>query len=342
MRALLVVLALGLFSVSEVLAQEQAPHKRNPLAPSLPQLSDEEENRLDETINRFIDYDSGKLRDGDGKQIVKDFQGLGPESTFALIRGLNRAAKIEHSCPAVTIARKLARILRSSRDLQLLLFARENIGAGITQSSHMGVIRDLRLLCMVRARAVEQAGDGVPRTDDEPSEPGSSSLRTEAPRRKKVRDMSVAELAEAAGKERGLRLRMVLAELGKHEGDQAIDALGSAAAAYDGDMRELAREMLARPLSALGRSELKKRLKDDRAEIRAAAARVAGENSIHVEAELIDLLEDQETEVRRDAHQALVKLSKGVDFGPKSSASEDKRKQAAGEWRTWLKQQSDR
>jgi hypothetical protein len=324
-------------------AQEQKAHKPNPLAPSLPQLSEEEEGRLDNTINRFIDYDSGKLRVGDGKQIVKGFQNLGPEATFALIRGLNRSARIDYSCPAVTIARKLARILRSSRDAQLLLFARENIGAGITESRHMGVIRDLRLLCMVRARAVEQASEGMQRTDpDEPEENGTTSLRTEGPKRKRVRDMSVAELAEAAAKERGLRLRMVLTELGKHEGDQAIDALESAAAAYEGDLRELARETLGHPLSALSRSELKKRLKDDRAEIRAAAARVAGDNGIHVEAELIDLLEDEEAPVRRAAHRAMVKLGKGADFGPRSSASTEERKQAVGQWRAWLKQEGQR
>jgi hypothetical protein len=341
MRAAFVALALGPFLVSGLAGQDEGRRKPNPLAPSLPQLSEEEENRLDETINRFIDYDSGKLRNGDGKQIVKDFQKLRPESTFALIRGLNRAAKIDHSCPAVTIARKLARILRSSQDAQLLLFARENIGAGITQSRHMGVIRDLRVLCMVRARAVEQAGVTL-QTDPEPEESGSTSLRTEVPKRKKVRDMSLPELADAAGKERGLRLRMVLTELGKHEGEQAVDALASAAAAYEGDMRELARDMLAHPLSALSKSELKKKLKDDRAEVRAAAARAAGANAVTVQADLIELLDDEEAPVRRAAHRALVQLGKGSDFGPKANASADERKQAAREWRAWLKQQSDR
>jgi hypothetical protein len=342
MRAALVALAVSPFLLSGLAAQDEGRRKPNPLAPSLPQLTEEEENRLDETINRFIDYDSGKLRDGDGKQIVKDFQKLGPETTFALIRGLNRAAKIDHSCPAVTIARKLARILRSSQDAQLLLFARENVGAGITQSRHMGVIRDLRLLCMVRARAVEQSGAASLQTDPEPEESSSTSLRTELPRRKKVRDMSVAELADAAGKDRGLRLRMVLNELGKHAGEQAIDALASAAAAYEGDMRELARDMLAHPLSALSKSELKKKLKDDRAELRAAAARAAGNNGVALQADLVELLEDDEAQVSRAAHRALVQLGKGVDFGPKANASADERKQAAREWRAWLKQQSDR
>src|SRR5438132_9515683 len=98
----LLALILGVFLFQDPPNRGQTTRQPNPLAPSLPQLTEEEEDRLDEVINRFIDYDSGKLRSGDGKQIVKDFQKLGPEATFALIRGLNRAARIDHSCPAVT------------------------------------------------------------------------------------------------------------------------------------------------------------------------------------------------------------------------------------------------
>src|SRR5207244_13235895 len=88
----------------------------------------------------------------DGKKAGAEFQRLGPEAIPALTRGLNRAAAIEHSCPAVTIAKKLDRMLRASNDAELLEFARENIGAGVTQSRHMGVIRDLRVVCIIRKR----------------------------------------------------------------------------------------------------------------------------------------------------------------------------------------------
>jgi hypothetical protein len=139
--------------------QTRTPRKPNPLAPSLPELTEDEENKIDEVINRFIDYDSGMLRDSGSRQAVADFQKLGPESIPALIRGLNRAAKIEHSCPAVTIAKRLARLLRSTKDPALLEFARENVGAGVTQSRHMGVIKDLKVVCMLRARTLAESGE---------------------------------------------------------------------------------------------------------------------------------------------------------------------------------------
>ena len=84
---------------------------RHPFAPSLPQLSDEEEEKLDQIIDRFILYDIGQLKGQEGKQALLDFQRLGPEATFALIRGLNRAAAINDSCPAVVISKKLRSIL---------------------------------------------------------------------------------------------------------------------------------------------------------------------------------------------------------------------------------------
>src|SRR5438309_7500923 len=126
---LLLTLTAVLMLANEPAVQTETARKPNPFAPSLPQLSDEEENQLDQTIDRFIDYESGKVRGPDAKKVLADFQKLRPEAIPALIRGLNRAAKIEHSCPAVIIAKKLARMLHATKDPELLEFARENVGA---------------------------------------------------------------------------------------------------------------------------------------------------------------------------------------------------------------------
>ncbi len=150
--------ALAALTVAAVLsAQQETPRKPNPFAPSLPLLTDEEEAKIDAVIDKFIAYDSGKLKGPEGRKAQADFIKLGPEAIPALIRGLNKAAKIEHSCPAVTIAKKLARMLRSSHDMELLQYARENIGAGVEQSRHMGVIKDLRMTCIVQMRAAGNA-----------------------------------------------------------------------------------------------------------------------------------------------------------------------------------------
>src|SRR5262245_46923238 len=110
---------------------EKSPRRPNPLAPSLPETTDAEEDAFDLIIDRFIEADVGRMKGPDAKRAVTDFQRLPPEATFALIRGLNKAAKIDHSCPAVTIARKLSGTLRTTRDPMLLDYARENVGAGV-------------------------------------------------------------------------------------------------------------------------------------------------------------------------------------------------------------------
>jgi hypothetical protein len=135
---------------------EATPRKPSPFAPSLPELTEEEEARLDAVIDRFIQYDTGKLRGPDAKKALEEFQKLGPEATFALIRGLNKSAAIDHSCPAVTIARKLSGILRTTKDKELLQYARENIGAGVERSKHMAVINDLKLNAGLRQGALER------------------------------------------------------------------------------------------------------------------------------------------------------------------------------------------
>jgi hypothetical protein len=135
-------------------SDDTTPRKPHPLAPSLPETTKAEEDKFDEIIDRFIDADTGKLKGPEAKKAMEEFQKLPPESAFALVRGLNKAAAIDHSCPALVIAKKLAVQMRSSTDKQLLQYARENVGAGLTQSRHAAVIKDLRLGCALRISAI--------------------------------------------------------------------------------------------------------------------------------------------------------------------------------------------
>src|SRR5262245_40158469 len=65
--------------------QDKKAWQPHPLAPSIPLLSEEEYTKIEEVIDRFIDYDSGKLPGGDGKKILADFNALGPEAIPPLI-----------------------------------------------------------------------------------------------------------------------------------------------------------------------------------------------------------------------------------------------------------------
>src|SRR5690349_18320023 len=94
--------------------------ERHPFAPSLPLLTEKESEAIDKIIDRFIEFDVGKLKGKEAIQANKDFQALGPEAIPNLLEGLNRAANLEDSCPAVLIAKKLATLLKGSKDLKLL------------------------------------------------------------------------------------------------------------------------------------------------------------------------------------------------------------------------------
>jgi hypothetical protein len=58
--------------------------------------------------------------------------------------------------------------------------------------------------------------------------------------------------------------------------------------------------------------------------------------------DLIDLLSDEESKVREAAHNALVRLSRGKDFGPKPDANESARTLAIKKWRDWWAKQASR
>jgi hypothetical protein len=300
--------------------------KRSPYAPSLPYLTKEEEDRLDEIVNRFMQYDIGRLQGKEGAKALKEFKALGPEAIPSLVRGLNRAAMIEHSCPVVVIAQKLGRLLAASDDQELMEYVRDNIGSGVGRTRHAGVLQDLRFAVTLRKNALaRQAGDvnapvGVNRGANTPRSPGG---------------MSVTELADAASIERGPRLRSILIELEKRRGEEVGAALANAAGSYDQEIQKLGRDLLDRHLARQGEAVVKEKLGHESVEIRKSAVRIVAAKMPRLGGELIDLLGDEKEEIRTAAHEGLVKLSRGQDFGPAAGADKEKITEAQAKWRSW-------
>src|SRR4051794_7670737 len=112
----ILTLSLVFLLAADAPPRSEKPREANPFAPSLPLLTDEEEDALDQIIDRFIQFDIAKLKGAEGKKALTDFQKLGPEAIPALLRGLNKAGNIEASCPVVTIAKKLGLLLSGSQD----------------------------------------------------------------------------------------------------------------------------------------------------------------------------------------------------------------------------------
>ncbi len=314
MATIILSLAVTLLPAQD-LTYDGKKRSPNPLAPSLPLLTEVEYAKIEGIIDRFIEYDIGKVKGGDGKKALAAFNALGPEAIPSLIDGLNKAAKLEHSCPAVIIGEKLSRLLRSSRDLELLEYARETIGAGVKATRHRGTIQKLRLECMLRKTAVQR------------QLAGSSG-------RSPFASMPIKELAAAADREQGPRLKLVLQEVEKRQGPQVLDILCRESNNADKEIGDLAGNLLQRHLSRKTAAALKSLLSDERAEVRAAAARIVGAKKLAYAPQLIDLIADSDTRVSQAARQALVRIT-GQDLGPEDSADSSQRSEAASRWREW-------
>src|SRR5262249_12158740 len=158
----------------------------------------------------------------------------------------NRAANLEHSCPAVIIGRKILSILNSSSDLELLQYAKETAGVGVTGKRHKGMIHEVHFGIMQRKAEIQQralASGGKTIFDKALDKPGGESLnagkliigRGDRP----LSLLSLSELLTRAEKEKGMELKRVLTEIEKRDGAKVIDTLAISAKHEDGDIRAL-------------------------------------------------------------------------------------------------------
>ena len=314
MTTTLLSLVLTVFAAEPTPPPAKERPKRSPIAPSLPYLTNDEEDKLDRVVDRFIQFDIGRLPGAEGQQALRDFEKLGIEAIPALIRGLNRAAVIDHSCPTLVISKKLSRMLMASNDQELLEFARDTIGAGVTRSQHTRVLQDMRFACLMRKNDLARRAPSGPKT------PAT---------------MTLVELIESARKETGPKLKPLLVELEQRRGPEVVVSLAFAAANADSETQPFARGLLDSHLGRQPAAIIRLKLKDTDAEVRKAAARVVAVKQPSLGGDVIDLLADAVPEVRAEARQALVKLSKGEDFGPPENADRAEIEAAQKKWRAW-------
>jgi hypothetical protein len=304
--------------------QTREPH---PLAPSLPKLSDQEYKEMVAVIDRFIAQDTGKLQGQEAKNAVEDFNALGPAAFFALIEGLNKAANMEDSCPALFIGKKLRTILAASKDIALLDFAKENIGAGVTAKRHQGLLTDLRFGVTTRKAQLTRGQVA-----------GNKQAPPAGSKEKAVRDMTVAELATAVGRSSADEKKKYLLELAIRKGEEPVLVLGLIADKDETQAKTLAQTLLLESLGRYGTDELKVWLKKGSRAIRAAAARTIGDKGYKLIDALIVALADSEESVRQAAREALVKLTgNSVDHGPAVAAEPAERTRSQERWRDYWK-----
>jgi hypothetical protein len=319
MRSTLLVLALVLLAAEE--PEKKAPRKASAIAPSLPALTKEEEEKIDRIVDRLILADTGRLRGEEARKAQKDFDGLKAEAIPSLIRGLNRSAKLNHSCPVLLISKKLTILLLSSNDPELLQYARDEIGADVGRSRYAGTLQELRFKCTMRKNAL---------------------ARLTPPPARGVAAMSTSQLVKASELEGGPKLKAVLGELAKRDGKEVLPALGAVAARDEKDARKLGQAALDDHLGRQSSSQVIEKLGDGSAEVRRSAIRVIAAKHPDFLAKIIDRLTDDDSGVRATARAALVKAAKGEDFGPTPEAGKAEREEARKKWLEWWKRQLEK
>jgi hypothetical protein len=129
-------------------AESPGPHElgqiSNDLNLDLDALIDTENEVHDEIVERFIEFDVGRLPGAAGLKARQDFDRLGTEAIGSLIRGLNKSAMMQASCPVVVISQKLGTLLRDKPEPALLQYALANIGRDVPSGApHMGYLQAL-------------------------------------------------------------------------------------------------------------------------------------------------------------------------------------------------------
>jgi hypothetical protein len=147
-------------SAARIAPPDKLPADASEPAPAA-EPATEDERRLDGVVNRFIEYDVGRLRGAEGERARKEFDQLGPEAIRALVRGLNKSARIHASCPVVVISNKLGEMTNRNADPELLQYVVDNLGKDVPDSApHISRLRNLRASILN-----ETKGTPIPSTD---------------------------------------------------------------------------------------------------------------------------------------------------------------------------------
>ena len=292
----------------------------NPLAPSLPLLSDAEEARYDKIVNQFIKYDLGQLPGAEGLKAKNDFLKLTSESIPALFRGLQISSKLEHSCPVAMISQKLKSFLLKSEDDELLDFARDELTSALEGSRHAPLLQDMRLGVTLRRKVVLANKPAVP---------------------KWLLSMTVAEMLKSLQEEENQQKHKLMAqELGRRGDHESLQGLGLFAVSFYPEVKEPSIKLLQEKMRKLKIGEMQEFLKDTNPLLRQKAAEAMGNLKATKGAEdLVPLLLDANGGVQKAVREALVKIASGKDFGPIDFSNSESVRKSQSEWKRWLTEQ---
>lgn len=307
-----------------------------PLRPDCCVAAEPESDDYDAIVEAFIQYDIGRCRGKPGQIANRRFQSISTdEAIAALVRGVNRSARLRQSCPICVISAKLQQLMQTTSDPKKLQYAVDHLdstGSGVVYATYVDRLRQFARLRLDQLNGVA------------PREPVfNRALRGGTPgqlrrSRMAIRKWSYQDLQEAVDEEKATELVQVLEELQQRKGSEFTELLaGAIARLKDESTKEVARGLLARRLTRMTERTLQAKLQDRDPEVRAAAARAVGYKGVPLYEELVEALRDRDPMVATEAHAVLVKLS-GEDFGPPANASGVEWFEAGKRWQQWLQE----
>jgi HEAT repeat protein len=284
------------------------------------------ESHYDKIVDDFIAFDIGQMTGEEGQRAHAAFQNMNDDEAIpALIRGMNKAARIENSCPVIVIGNKLNSMLASSKNPRHLRAAVKELDssgpnvyfAGMVESLRQAADQMLSTMTNTKPTITREVRLGSP----------SALRRSQSPAEKWTLD----DIVDGIGVENGAELVRLLEQLQIRKGSEYTAALTKAIDTVSDENKPLVRGLLAQRLARMTDQTLRKALKDPNSEIRAAAARAVGYKGSPVCEELAMAVGDGNRMVAENAHTALVKLT-GEDIGPEKDASAAERFEAGRKW----------
>jgi hypothetical protein len=229
---------------------------------------------------------------------------------------------------------RLESLVQGSSDPLVCAYVLTNLGAGVPVTSrYYATLQGLKDLA--RRRLLQLAWDplGLRRAL---TDPRLAKLPQKA---RLILSLQIKRLQEQLEAQQRLQWHTTAGELtdrlatSAREQAQLKELLRERAKASAREYLRLTEEL--RQLAEEGTDAIALKLHDEQPLVRWLAVQVAGRQRLPLEGYLIDLLSDPAPLVRDAARQALIRLSRGNDFGPPRNATAAQVAEAVRAWRQW-------
>lgn len=301
-------------------------------APKAGPKTSPEGDKYDAIVDDFIRADVGELRGEQGRAAMEAFRRLNTEEAIpAVVRGVNKAAKIRASCPIMVVSSKLQQLTGNCTNTALLRQAHNDLAAE-RNTPYGYYVANLKQALEARRAELEgrEPKHEVTMTGGTPGQLRRSRVS--------LAKWTFKDLEDAIAEDSDEQLLRVLEEVSNRQGSEYTELLAKAVAGMKPENKEIARGLLARRLTRMTDETLREKLKDTDPEVRAMAARAAGYKGLTSGyAELAAMLRDKSPAAAAEAKATLVKLS-GEDFGPAEGAKGVEWYEASKRWEKWVQE----